>query len=170
MRTRRSHPKFRKGPPLRNDLMLLFLVRAPENVQSRGLAPAKYVDVAGSGRIIGFGSTNQSSTRGFGVKREGIVPVVSTRCEDSTGGMTDESRFNCAPGFEMVAGRPGTGVDTCKGDSGGPLYIEQFDAIYLAAITSRGVPGSKGRCGNGGIYVRADAHQQWIEDELKRAP
>ncbi len=57
------------------------------------------------------------------------------------------------------------GVDSCKGDSGGPCLIRQDrngKALYcVAAVVSRGIKG-RAMCGEGGIQVRVDLHRPWI--------
>jgi secreted trypsin-like serine protease len=64
----------------------------------------------------------------------------------------------------MVAGHQGLQRDTCKGDSGGPLYIHTGNDQYaLLGVTSRGVRNGFTTCGDGGIYVRLDRCVDWIE-------
>ncbi len=60
------------------------------------------------------------------------------------------------PDGALVAG--GAGVDTCSGDSGGPLFIHLAGRWRLAGVTSFG-----GRCGDGGFYARVDWAVPWIE-------
>lgn len=54
-----------------------------------------------------------------------------------------------------------TEVDTCKGDSGGPLELAQNSRRYLVGITSKGV--SCGTTGKPGYYTRVARYIGWIE-------
>lgn len=113
--------------------------------------------------LVGFGNFDFSGTVGFGVKREvGRVPITSLSCEAPN----DASGFGCKPGDEMVAGHRGLGVDSCTGDSGGPLYIRgPLGNDYLLGATSRGITPAPHLCGDGGIYVRVDQLIDWIEEQ-----
>ena len=65
----------------------------------------------------------------------------------------------------MVAGHRGLRMDSCKGDSGGPLYIEDREGeYYLLGATSRGARDALTTCGDGGIYVRVDLCLDWIRE------
>jgi hypothetical protein len=55
------------------------------------------------------------------------------------------------------------GIDTCPGDSGGPLYLMTSYGPILAGVTSRGYDNSPVACSDGGIYVRPDKAIDWIE-------
>jgi secreted trypsin-like serine protease len=55
------------------------------------------------------------------------------------------------------------GVDTCPGDSGGPLYLPTAFGTFLAGTTSRGYATDQTACGMGGIYERPDHVVDWIE-------
>jgi len=59
-----------------------------------------------------------------------------------------------SPGGELAAG--GMGIDSCNGDSGGPLYLLTDYGTFLVGVTSRGYTTSTKPCGDGGIYVRPD--------------
>ena len=68
-----------------------------------------------------------------------------------------------SPGGEFIAG--GQGVDSCFGDSGGPVYLDSrattascWPAWCRAALDDAVTP-----CGDGGIYVRPDDLIDWIE-------
>jgi secreted trypsin-like serine protease len=103
---------------------------------------------------------------GYGEKRAVDVPIASI---DSTGaGVAD--RYGSDPGLELVAGSPFLDRDTCKGDSGGPVYIDIDGQWFLAGATSRGVSPTPGAvsdpqrlCGDGGIYVRIDKYLDWVK-------
>jgi secreted trypsin-like serine protease len=72
----------------------------------------------------------------------------------------------CHLGKEIVAGKPLFNHDTCRGDSGGPLYISISGKWLLAGVTSRGTDLAQTMCGDGGIYTRVDKYRAWIESEI----
>src|SRR5262249_45005345 len=65
------------------------------------------------------------------------------------------------PAGELGAG--GMGVDTCPGDSGGPLYLTTRYGAVLAGVTSRSYNNARFPCSGGGIYARPDKVLAWIE-------
>jgi hypothetical protein len=115
--------------------------------------------------VVGFGTINLKGDKGYGVKRMATVPIMSLGC-DKDG---DQVKYGCRKSIEMVAGHRGIRRDTCKGDSGGPLYIESDKGTYyLLGVTSRGLRDPDQNppkpCGNGGIYIRVDQFIPWIEE------
>ena len=65
------------------------------------------------------------------------------------------------PAGELGAG--GAGVDTCPGDSGGPLYLPTPFGTFVAGLTARAYANAQTSCGGGGIYERPDHVIDWIE-------
>lgn len=113
-------------------------------------------------RLAGFGTIDLGGRVGYGIKREVDVPLTSADCSASG----DSSQFGCRPGTEVVAGHRGLARDSCRGDSGGPLYIQLSDGTYaLLGATSRGIAGMPNVCGDGGIYVRVDKFLDWIQEK-----
>jgi hypothetical protein len=113
-------------------------------------------------RLAGFGTIDLGGRVGYGIKREVDVPLTSVGC-DFPG---DAEQFGCRPGTELVAGQRGLNRDSCRGDSGGPLYVQTRDGAYaLLGATSRGVVRASNVCGDGGIYVRVDRFLDWISEK-----
>jgi hypothetical protein len=138
------------------DLRILVLER-PSSVAPRHVAQG--FEVRGeTALLVGFGRINFSGTVGYGVKRKVEVPILSLDCNAQAAGA-----YGCNSGAEIVAGHRGLNRDSCKGDSGGPLYITGPDGDdYLLGVTSRGVKNADRVCGDGGIYVRVDLCLDWI--------
>jgi Trypsin len=99
---------------------------------------------------VGYGFTETGSQ---GIRLKAEIPILSVDCEE---------RFLasiCAPFAEIIlAGRKGDGkpVDTCGGDSGGPVFLYEGNAQKLIAVTSRAGPGPQdpwNNCGGGGVYT-----------------
>ena len=117
-------------------------------------APAQVV-------LAGFGTIDANGEVGYGTKREVAVELTSLDC--SAPG--DFLEYGCKEGTELVAGHRGLGLDSCNGDSGGPLYIPApytEDSYYLLGATSRGIRKYGSKCGDGGVYVRVDKCLDWI--------
>ena len=161
------HAKF--DGALRNDLMLLILEKKVTGVKPRPLASTALIDAATMARVVGFGTTDVHATQGFGLKRKTDVPIVSQGCRGKVNGKSDASVYGCHRDREIVAGKPLFLHDTCKGDSGGPFFVQDAKGRWLlAGVTSRGTDLALTMCGDGGVYVRVDAYAQWIASALKQ--
>lgn len=157
------HPDYREDT-YANDLMVLLLEEAVDDVTPRRLAPAALIDAATDGRAVGFGRIDANGEFGYGRKRQADLPVASPDCRGESRGRSDGQYYGCHHGLEIVAGRRGLEKDSCSGDSGGPFYIEGADGEWLlAGATSRATKSAIRTCGDGGIYVRVDAYRDWIE-------
>jgi uncharacterized protein (TIGR03382 family) len=55
------------------------------------------------------------------------------------------------------------GIDTCPGDSGGPVYLNTEYGAFLTGITSRAYDNANYACSEGGLYGRPDKIMDWIE-------
>jgi secreted trypsin-like serine protease len=106
--------------------------------------------------LVGFGLTSRAGTGDNSRLHEGQIPVVDAAC-------TDDPACNpaIAPGGEFTAG--GHGIDSCFGDSGGPVYLDTAAGPALVGVVSRAYSIGGPPCGNGGVYVRADKVVSWIE-------
>jgi endonuclease G len=143
------------------DLQVLVL-ESNSTVTPRHVARGAQVGQPAKALLVGFGTTNLAGNIGYGRKRKVEVPIVSLEC--GTG--SDEQKFGCRRGTELVAGHRGLLRDSCKGDSGGPLYVRgSSNTFHLLGVTSRGIINTVNVCGDGGIYVRVDKFLDWIENE-----
>ncbi len=123
---------------------------------------SSYIADGAAAQIVGYGATSPEGSHFNFDLREATTQILDADCAD--GG------WSClVPGEELIAGQPG--VDTCPGDSGGPLYVLSSSGPLLAGITSRAANpgatpegGEEEPCGTvPGLYVRVDAALDWIE-------
>ncbi len=107
--------------------------------------------------LVGYGATTEEGDDPNTTLMEGQAAIVDATCSAGAGCQPAVS-----PGGEFVAG--GQGVDSCFGDSGGPVYLNsRHDGIVLAGVVSRPLDDAATPCGDGGIYVRPDDLINWIE-------
>lgn len=152
----------------KNDVMLLILEKKVIGVKPRKMASTSLINAATDARVVGFGTTDLAGTTGYGPKQQTDVPIVSNACSGKVGGKNDGKVYGCHLGKEIVAGKPLLLHDTCKGDSGGPLYIANSKGEWLlAGVTSRGTDLATTMCGDGGVYVRVDKYKSWIKSAAK---
>jgi len=142
------------------DLAVVLLAR-PSQLPPRRLATGWVrSDVVDGARVAlaGYGAIDRDAVDYVDELREAESTITDAGCARSAG---------CEPGArpdgELGAG--GMGVDTCPGDSGGPLYLLTPYGEFLAGITSRGYDDNLYYCSEGGIYVRPDKDElvAWIE-------
>ena len=160
------HAKF--DGQFRNDLMLLILEKKVTGVKPRPLATTALIDKATTARLVGFGSTRLDGLGRLGSKLQTDVPIVSPACNGQVNGTADGQVYGCHLDREIVAGKPLLLQDSCKGDSGGPLLIQDAKGNWLlAGVTSRGTELATTMCGDGGLYVRVDGYRKWIASAAK---
>jgi hypothetical protein len=88
--------------------------------------------------------------------QEAMSTITDFDCSSSSG-----CNAAAMPDGELGAG--GMGIDTCPGDSGGPMYLTTSYGNFLAGATSRGYSNAQFDCSEGGIYERPDKIVDWIE-------
>ncbi len=82
-----------------------------------------------AGYIAGFGRTG-GSNNDYGVKRMGSV--TTAECS------TESNVTSVCWAFNAPLGAPGAHSNTCNGDSGGPLFVDNGSGLVLAGTTSGG--------------------------------
>lgn len=137
---------------INDDLALLLLSEDVEDVPPRPIASSVAAEEAGFVRLVGFGNTDIAGLTGYGERRRVDVPVASP-----------SPSFGARPETEFVAGAPFLDLDSCRGDSGGPAYVEVDGVWLLAGATSRATSSSRRPCGDGGIYTRVGSYVDWVE-------
>ncbi len=152
------HPQYGQGGK-HNDLCVIVLDQDVEGVAARPVAASGEIDGAFFTRAVGYGTTDFGGTMGFGLRRYVDLPVVAALCQ----GEMEPTHYGCDMGFELVAGVVGLNKDTCKGDSGGPVYVLVGGDWKLCGATSRATDEAPRVCGDGGIYVRVDKYFDWIK-------
>ncbi|MCA9488305.1 MAG: serine protease [Myxococcales bacterium] len=150
-----SHP----NPYTELDVALVQLSETVTDIEPRLLMRDCLVDALSDGievEIAGFGATDAFGSEFPDALMRARIQVRDADCSNLSAGCYPE----VSPGAELIAG--GDGVDSCTGDSGGPLYLLGDDEAWLAGITSRAAQPAQHVCGDGGIYVRSDAIADWI--------
>ncbi|XP_034047180.1 trypsin-1-like [Thalassophryne amazonica] len=109
--------------------------------------------VTGWGRISAAESVPSSRLRQL------LLPVVGPRrCKCDYVGVSDiNDNMICA-------GRPQGGMDACKGDSGGPMVINDGNIWTQGGIVSFGK--GCGRPNFPGVYTRVSAYEDWIKSHI----
>ncbi len=140
------------------DLTVLVLER-PSRFPPRPIASgwARF-DIEDGARvaIAGYGAIDRDAKMYVNDLQEAETTITDADCTRKPG-----CNRSVAPGGELGAG--GMGIDTCPGDSGGPLYLLTDHGTFLAGITSRAYDDAQYECTGGGIYARPDKVLDWIE-------
>ncbi|XP_023245938.1 plasma kallikrein [Copidosoma floridanum] len=162
-----THPKY-NAHTVDNDIALLRLPVTLTPSDTRGIAclPTAWQDLPSDQlcTIIGWGKSNTSHEFGTDVLHEARIPIVSDEmCRNVYVDYKITSNMFCA-GYRR--GR----MDSCAGDSGGPLLCkdpEKTDHPWTVfGITSFGE--GCGKRGKYGIYARLSNYVNWIVKTIKQ--
>lgn len=140
------------------DLTVLVLARASK-FKPRPIATGwASADIRNGARvaIVGYGAIDPDAKVYINDLQQAETAITDADCLEKPG-----CHASVAPGGELGAG--GMGVDTCPGDSGGPLYLPTAYGTFVAGITSRSYANALYSCSEGGIYARPGKVAAWIE-------
>jgi endonuclease G len=162
------HPNYVEFPESRNDINILIL-KSPALVPPAPLATSEEILAAQAFDVVGFGYNDPTKPLGFGTKRRATIAgeAVMPRAGEDLGQLPELLGFH--PEYEFVCGRKFLGIDSCNGDSGGPIYISVNGGFKLAGLTSRATSTAEANCGDGGIYVRPQMFRDWIDQVATQA-
>jgi uncharacterized protein (TIGR03382 family) len=137
----------------------ILVLATPSKVAPRAIASgwAKFDIVNGAAiQLVGYGATDRDAMVYTDNLMEAPSTITDYNCSTESG-----CNVGGRPDGELGAG--GNGIDTCPGDSGGPLYLLAEYGTFVAGITSRGYDTAMYACSEGGIYGRPDKIIDWIE-------
>lgn len=148
------------------DLALLFLARPSKRVKPLGLSRlGGLVQSGGLASVAGWGVTE--SARNPGRLKTVEVPLLDdSYCRELSPSIRANVPWGFVPGYQLCAGDPEVGADSCRGDSGGPLMY-RGNLVGLVSFGSY-------RCGflappEPGFYLRVDGSKGWILRQLERS-
>lgn len=162
------HPQYNQAAQYDKDVALLRLTDPAQLGSTPGGQVVATIPLvsAGAGSLAG----QQATVSGWGYDggsyptrlMEAVVPIVTNAdCNDANSYNGDITAAMLCAGY--TAG----GIDTCSGDSGGPLAVDGPN-WKLAGITSWGdgcaLPNKYG------VYTRVSQVAGWIEDTMDAAP
>jgi len=171
-----THENFGKPHRLENDIALLELDRSADiqPVQLEGLpaSSGRSVSIDNESRaipfakIVGWGRTNPDPSVSSASETliEADIPIVdNTACQRS---WTGDPSIGSIDQRRICAGQSEGGVDSCSGDSGGPLLSKSADGQWAeVGLVSFGTE----RCAKAGVYgvyTRVSAFHDWLARNL----
>ncbi|XP_017094552.3 serine protease easter [Drosophila bipectinata] len=155
---------------LTNDIALLRLSQPVDWVHTRPVEPvclppsqSQGPPVGAAADVSGWGKTETSESSK--IKRKAMLHIqAGEQCREAflkDGYLVGDSQL-CAGGA--------LGVDSCSGDSGGPLTVEADTPgghrfVYLAGVVSFG-RSSCGKSEFSGVYTRVNKYVSWIRNTI----
>jgi len=156
-----------------NDIMLLKLDRDVVGAEVRGNLATLWSSFGGSSLeraflgkdliIMGFGRTKWNSRTSDDLQAGVVQLVPHDECSRLYNGAISPSMI-CAIG-KTIRGGQTVNVDTCGGDSGGPLIGESNGNIYVFGITSFG-PSKCALSERPGVYTNVEMFIDWIGAQI----
>jgi Trypsin len=154
------HPNYTKGTE-ENDIMLVRLsafISTPSVTLNFNNQLPNDNDKA---TIIGFGFTSENGTFSEDLKETSVSVVPFEQCNEYFGDLNNET--------VICAGTVDGSSDSCRGDSGGPLFISASTASSDNINIQIGLVSFGDGCARPGIaavYTRISAYEQWIKQGI----
>jgi trypsin len=150
------------GLTSRNDLSILTLSSASTNAPTQVAAGSERSiwDPGTLATIAGWGVTEEDGDLPDTLQKAQVPITTDEYCESA---YSDEDGWDFDPETMVCAGYPEGGVDTCYGDSGGPLFADTSGVRRVVGVTSWG--NGCAEPGYPGVYARvADTKlRTWVE-------
>ena len=149
---------------LNRDLGVIRLAEPVANAQPVSLATSLDINSLPVDSVVSILGYGQSQTNGpfEGRLMQGNVPFVPTNmCADAWREQFPSLATMISQDSICASGN-GFAVDTCTGDSGGPLLYNNGTTTQLLAVTSFGEPAC-GSADKPSVYARVDAFQDIIQ-------
>jgi len=105
-----------------------------------------------TGKVVGWGDTTNGDKKYPDIVREVDLPIVECGRKEIAGVLITP--------FMLCAGFKKGGKDSCSGDSGGPLTVEEDGRFTLVGIVSFGEECAKRKVP--GVYTRITELLEWI--------
>lgn len=149
-------------PGSKYDIAIVILAQ-PSTITPRLLATGwAQSEIVNGGRVqlVGYGAIDRNARTYVDEMQEAESTITDAGCTQHSG-----CDSTARPNGEIGAG--GSGIDTCPGDSGGPMYLLTSYGEFLTGITSRGYNSNQYDCSEGGIYTRPDKAEivAWVEQQ-----
>jgi trypsin len=161
------HPSY-DDISLENDLALIRLA-SPTSFAPVGLPADTSLETAGTMlTVAGWGDTMSIPQWPYELREVDLPVVGDAACRnayadfDYTGYVLPSAVMFCAG--DLAAG----GIDSCPGDSGGPLFATTAQGFTQVGIVSWG--NGCGLAGYPGVYTRVSAFTGWIADQTGSGP
>jgi secreted trypsin-like serine protease len=144
---------------LQNDLALVQIrdsIPGPYAELANGEELRAVEDLGGSGIASGFGRTSYEGSRSAVLLQVSVQLVPANICRGNwTYFLPYDANFICTA--------PNTTATTCRGDSGGPLFVSVGGIRKIAGVTSFGAE----VCGeNYSVSTRAPSYLGWIKQTI----
>ena len=161
------HPQFNYKNQ-HNDIALVKLsknVSSPKPLEIIDPAEATPVEQFSHSLLLGWGTIDPRIPNITNTLQQADVPVIKDSiCSSRLGSNFDSATMLCA-GLLSSSDSILDGVDTCYGDSGGPLAVFTGDKWKLLGITSWGYS-----CASKlywGVYTNVSSFSEWIASGIK---
>lgn len=165
------HPQY--NPRARNQMHDIALLRLPRSVEvdyhikpiclpnTESLRNDAFTNIAMD--VAGWGATEYSPSSS--VKLKATVTVQSL---DDCRKVYRSKNVNL--GLHQMCAGGSNGIDSCRGDSGGPLMVQQtvshWSVYYVIGVVSIG-PRDCGMQGVPGVYTKVGSYIDWITNTIR---
>ncbi|MEE2959580.1 MAG: serine protease [Myxococcota bacterium] len=150
------HPDYNR----RFDLHDIALIHLKEPSTKQVLLMDEFAQVAVEGVrgiVLGWGALSAGYMSEYSsVLQQAELPLLSDAGCELEGADIFSDWMLCAA-YEQG------GIDSCVGDSGGPLIWRRGEEVHLIGITSFGT-GECAEAGEVGVYTRVHGYRRWIEE------
>jgi secreted trypsin-like serine protease len=167
------HPGYNPDT-LQNDLALIRLQRAATEgtpIQTAKDSQSNLFDTGDTATVIGWGTLTAEDPPDYPDVLYGVdVPIVSAEDCAAIYNPPDQSPEFFYPDMICAGDLAAGGVDSCYGDSGGPLFVPGPTGKGYLQV---GVVSSGEGCAlpnYPGIYTRAATYADWIEETMATPP